>query len=527
MLAKPINRFHGQTIHGRAPVSKHRTEQCCIAFALSAAILVNVNPSLYQINTKVLLSTLGKGSTLDSVPNSLLDSLASQGFDWVWPLGVWEIGVSGRQISMSHQDWHEEYRHALHDLTNDDICGSPFAVCGYTVDPSLGGDPALARFRERLEQRGIDLLLDFIPNHIGFDHPWVANRPDFLIKGTDADIEKDPLRWARLPSGEVFAFGRDPYFPGWPDTLQLNYFNPQLRSAMIGELKRIAAKCSGVRCDMAMLLEPEIFARTWGEGMGPKDAFPPFWPEAITAVKRDNPRFMFLAEVYWGYEQRLQDHGFDFTYDKVLYDRLIHHEAAKVREHLSAPPSYQQHMARFLENHDEQRVSSILSDNEHRAAATIMALAPGLRFFHHGQFKGSKIKVPVHLNRGPNESANPDLVSFYQTLIPIVNSQLGKRGNWQLLHCSQAWEGNSTNENFIAYLLDYEDERVLVTVNYASYQGQCFAHLPSHLMPQGLFTLEDKISGISYARNGGDIRSTGLYLDDAGFAAHIFAMRPA
>ena len=509
------------------PNSKHRPKETCFASDRPAAIVLPVNPSLYQINTKVLLSSLGKGSTLDTIPNSLLDSLASQGFDWVWLLGVWEIGASGRQISVSHKDWHDEYRHALPDLSTEDICGSPFAVCGYTVDPSLGGDPALARFRERLEQRGLELLLDFVPNHIGFDHPWVANRPDFLIKGTDADIEKDPSRWTRLPSGEIFAFGRDPHFPGWPDTLQLNYFNPQLRSAMVGELKSIAARCSGVRCDMAMLLEPEVFAETWGEIVKPKEAVPRFWPEAISAVKRDNPRFMFLAEVYWGYEQRLQDHGFDFTYDKVLYDRLMHHEATKVREHLSAPLPYQQHMARFLENHDEPRVSSRLSDDEHRAAVTIMALAPGLRFFHHGQFKGSKIKVPVHLNRGPNEVANPSLVSFYQKLIPIVNSQVGKRGDWHLIHCSPAWEGNSTNTNFIAYLLQYEDERVLVAVNYAPYQGQCHAHLPRHLLPQGPWILEDKLSGMTYTRDAGDMCSKGLYLDEAGFSTLIFALRPA
>ncbi len=486
-----------------------------------------MNPSLYQINTKVLLSSLRPGSTLDSVPNSLLDSLASQGFDWVWLLGVWKIGPTGREISISHRDWHDEYRHALPDLTDADICGSPFAVCGYTVEPSLGGDSALARFRERLEQRGLDLLLDFVPNHIGFDHPWVTQRPDFLIKGTEEDLEKDPWRWARLPDGDVYAFGRDPNFPGWPDTLQLNYYNPQLRAAMIGELRSVASRCGGVRCDMAMLLETEVFAETWGEIVRPKESIPPFWPEAIAAVKRDNPRFMFLAEVYWGYEQRLQDHGFDFTYDKVLYDHLMHHEATRVREHLQAPIAYQHHMARFLENHDEPRVSSRLSDEEHQAAATLAALAPGLRFFHHGQLKGSKIRVPVHLNRGPSEIANTTLVSFYQKLIPVVNSPIGKSGDWYLLSCSPAWEGNPTNANFISYLLTYEDQHLLVAVNYASYQGQCIVHLPQHLSLRGPWLLEDKLTGASYNRDGDEMCSRGLYLDEGGFSAHVFTLRPA
>jgi hypothetical protein len=47
---------------------------------------------------------------------------------------------------------------------------------------------------------------------------------------------------------------------GWPDTLQLNYGNPELQQAMIGELERIAGQCDGVRCNMAMLVLPDAFA---------------------------------------------------------------------------------------------------------------------------------------------------------------------------------------------------------------------------------------------------------------------------
>lgn len=485
-----------------------------------------MNPSLYQINTKVLLSTLGPGSTLDSIPNSFLDSLAAQGFDWVWPLGVWTIGPAGRNISRSNRDWHAEYRAALPDLDDHDICGSPFAICQYTVEPSLGGDPALARLRERLNQRGMELLLDFVPNHVALDHPWVTSRPDLFIHGTEADLDADPLRWVKVPSGQIFAYGRDPNFPGWPDTLQLNYFNPYLRSAMIGELRSVATRCGGVRCDMAMLLEPEVFLDTWGEIVKPKEPPPPFWPDAIQAVRRENPKFLFLAEVYWNYEKRLQDHGFDFTYDKVLYDRLMHHEASKVYEHFREPVDFQRRMARFLENHDEQRVASRLGFEEHRAAAVLTMLSPGLRFFHHGQLKGSTVKVPVHLNRGPTESPNPEVVQFYQKLIPIVNSPLGKHGTWRLLDRSCAWDGNQTHQNFIAYLLEYDGERVLVAVNYASYRGQCRVRVPGDLELQGTWSLVDKLSGRSYSRDGVDLRENGLFLDEEGFSTLIFSLTP-
>ena len=81
----------------------------------------------------------------------------------------------------------------------------------------------------------------------------------------------------------ILAHGRDPYFDGWPDTLQLNYAKAQLQQAMIGELLRIAGQCDGLRCDMAMLLLPEVFERTWGRRSEP------FWPKAIAAVRQAQP----------------------------------------------------------------------------------------------------------------------------------------------------------------------------------------------------------------------------------------------
>ena len=101
----------------------------------------------------------------------------------------------------------------------------------------------------------------------------------------------------------ILAYGRDPNFPGWPDTLQLNYANPALQAAQMEELLAIAGQCDGVRCDMAMLLLPEVFQRTWG--LAPA----PFWPKAIAAVRRDHPGFTFMAEAYWDLEWDLAAAG--------------------------------------------------------------------------------------------------------------------------------------------------------------------------------------------------------------------------
>ncbi|HZZ77385.1 MAG TPA: alpha-amylase family glycosyl hydrolase, partial [Gemmataceae bacterium] len=317
-------------------------------------------PSLYQINTRVWLTarsrTLGRRATLDDIPDDELDRLAARGFDWIWFLSVWQTGQVGRDISRSNRPWRREFEETLPDLAEEDIAGSGFAISGYTVHRDLGGDQALARLRERLEQRGLKLVLDFVPNHTALDHPWVEMHPAYYIAGTEVDVARAPQNYAQVKcaSGDrILALGRDPYFPGWPDVVQLNYGNSETQQAMIDELQKIAGQCDGVRCDMAMLVLPEIFERTWGIKAHP------FWPRAITQVREKVPGFCFMAECYWDLEWTLQQQGFDYTYDKRLYDRLREKQARPVREHLRAGLDYQDKLMRFLENHDEPRAAAV------------------------------------------------------------------------------------------------------------------------------------------------------------------------
>src|SRR5215470_7903350 len=121
-----------------------------------------VYPSLYQINTRVLLREigrdLGRPATLDDIPDALLDDIARRGFDWVWLLGVWQTGPAARAVSLGNAEWRHEYLEQLPDCTDDDISGSPFAICRYEVNSAFGGDEALARVRSRLAERGLHLL---------------------------------------------------------------------------------------------------------------------------------------------------------------------------------------------------------------------------------------------------------------------------------------------------------------------------------------------------------------------------------
>ena len=437
-------------------------------------------PSLHQVNTRVRLTelsrSLGRPAALDDISDAELDQYREIGFDWIWFRSVWSTGPAGQRVSRNNPEWMREFAETLPDLSDQDITGSGFSITGYTTHPALGGDVALARLRERLRARGLKLMLDFVPNHTALDHPWVEEHPEYYVLGTELDLARAPAdyTWIKRTGGDrLVAYGRDPYFPGWPDVLQLNYGNPALQDAMIGELLRIAGRCDGVRCDMAMLVLPEVFERTWGITAAA------FWPGAIRRVRDEFPDFGFMAEVYWDLEWTLQQQGFDYTYDKRLYDRLREGHARTVRDHFRAGLDYQDKLARLLENHDEARAAATFSPGVHEAAAVLSYFSPGLRFFQRGQFEGRRKRISPHLSREPDEPIDPAIEKFYEALLPVLRDPVFRDGNWRLLEGLAAWDGNWTNDAFIAFAWEGSSgARRLVVVNYSDHQSQCRLPLP-------------------------------------------------
>jgi glycosidase len=484
-------------------------------------------PSLYQINTRVWLTDLsrehGKRTTLDDIPDGELDRLAALGFDWVWFLSVWQTGPAAQTISRANPEWRNDFGQTLPDLREEDIGGSGFAIQNYTVHRDLGGPAALARLRERMQKRGLKLMLDFVPNHMAPDHPWIDEHPNYFVDGSETDLARSPQNYCRVQTKNgplVLAYGRDPYFDGWPDTLQLNYGNPQLQQAMIGELESIAGQCDGVRCDMAMLVLPEVFERTWGIRADL------FWPNAMERVRKAFPDFCFMAEVYWDLEWTMLQQGFDYAYDKRLYDRLREGHPRPVREHFHAGLDYQNKLARFLENHDEPRAAATFPPEIHEAAAVITFLSPGLRFFHQGQLEGRKKRISPHLVRGSEEPVDQTLKQFYDRLLAALRAPAVRNGDWQLLECTPAWDGNWTSDCFLAYSWQgMDDERLLVAVNYAANQSQCYIRMPFPNLRDQRWRLEDLLSDARYDRDGNELESRGLYVDLAPWRYHLFRLQ--
>jgi hypothetical protein len=486
-------------------------------------------PALYQVNTRVRLralgAELGRPATLDDIPDTELDSWAEQGFDLVYFLGVWGTGEAGRGVSLTQPDWRRAFEALLSDLEERDICGSSFAVTAYAVHPAMGGNEALARLRRRLHARGLRLMLDFVPNHMAPDHPWARERPDLFVSGNEAQLEREPGNYVRVETARgamVLAHGRDPYFPGWPDTLQLDYGNPATQEAMRRELLAAASLCDGLRCDMAMLILPDVFQRTWGV------AAEPFWPDAIRAVRARSPNFVFMAEVYWDLEWTMLQQGFDYAYDKTLYDRLVARNGRGVREHLLAGLDYQRHLVRFLENHDEPRAAGTFPWDVHQAAAVVAFLSPGLRFFHQGQFDGRRKHLSIHLNRGPAEPPDPAVGEFYRRLLGVLRRPTLRDGEWRLLAPTEAWQGNGTWSGFIPALWEGKGgESLTAVVNFQPYQAQCYVRLPTAELAGRSHDLVDQFGPARYRRSGDELIGRGLYLDLPPWGFHLFRLEVA
>jgi glycosidase len=424
------------------------------------------HPILYEINTWVWLGELsrryGSPVNLGSVPAAEWDAIADLGIDLLWLMGVWERSPAGAHIAIQNQGLLADFMRALPDFAPADNIGSPYCIRRYVVDKHLGGPEGLAEARRRLAERNIVLMLDFVPNHVAPDHPWVAQHPEYFIQGRPEDARREPGSFMWI-GDRAFACGRDPHYPAWPDVLQLNAFHAETRRAMTEAVLDIAAQCDGVRCDMAMLVMNSVFAKTWGPSAG-EPPVKEYWTELIQAVRRFHQHFLFVAEAYWDLEWQLQQEGFDFCYDKRLYDRLERDSAESIRLHLCAERAYQDRLVRFIENHDEPRAAVAFPARKAMAAALTAATIPGVRLFHEGQFTGRKIRLPVFLGRRPDEAPDPQTQDFYGRLLEVLKSDCLKNGQWRL--CERIGRQDDPGvEDIVAWCWSNEKERYLIVVN--------------------------------------------------------------
>jgi glycosidase len=479
------------------------------------------HPSLYEINTWPWLEAISRheGTAIDlgSVPDRYWEEIADLGFDGVWLMGVWQRSPAGIKIALSNDNLRASFGAALPDWQTSDVVGSPYCVRGYVADDYFGGQAGLARARQALAAHGMGLILDFVPNHVAPDHPWTTAKPEVFVSGTTGDLARHPDSFVDL-GGRILANGRDPYFPAWPDVVQLNAFAPALRAAVIETLLEIADQCDGVRCDMAMLVMNDVFARTWGNRVGPVPDTD-YWPSVIPVVRQAHPGFLFLAEAYWDLEWALQQQGFNYCYDKRLYDRILHGSAEQVRLHLLAEDAYQHGLVRFVENHDEPRAASAFGSARLQVAAVTALTQAGARLVHNGQLEGATVHLPVFLGRYAEEPIDEAVRAFYRTFLSAVADPTLRRGGWHLCDRS-GWPGNDRYQNLVAWCWE-GDSRWLIVVNLSDSTAAGLVRAPWDDLRGRHWQLTDPTQNSTLRRSGDDLVD-GLFVDLDAWGWHMF-----
>ena len=488
---------------------------------------MNKNPRLLEINTRVWIKRFGKNKKLSSIPDSQIDYWKEIGFDLIWLMGVWKNNEDVVREYCFEPELIAAYNSALKDWINEDVIGSTYSIDKYDVNPLLGNMEDMINLKKRLNKKGIKLILDFVSNHFSAKSSLIWSDKEIFLPADEFIFRNDPYTFYKSPANEkeYLAHGRDPLFPPWKDTAQINLYSKDARKFLINILLNLTDICDGVRCDMAMLPLNNVFFNTW-VGVIRKYGFErpekEFWEEAISAVKKKRKDFLFVAETYWDLEWQLQNLGFDFTYDKRLTDRLAGGDIQSIKDHLQADINYQKKSMRFLENHDEERAVVKFGRERSLAAAVIISTIPGMAFYFDGQCDGKKVKLPLQLGREPEEKQDEKIKEFYRKLFQITKSEIFRNGEWKFLETFAAGDNDSTYQNLFAWQWRLGNDLRIVVVNYNNLTSRCRLKFDLNINSEEI-TLSDLLNDAVYKRSKKEITEKGLFVELKSFNSHIFS----
>lgn len=491
---------------------------------------ISTRPWLYSLAQEGIAANCGDYVCLRDVPLAEWQRMADDHIDVVWLMGVWQLGQYGLDHDRSNAKL-EEFRNYLPDIQKEDIIGSPYAISQYAVHSDIGTNQDLAEVRGVLNNLGMKLMLDFVPNHQAVDNVELDSKSDVFLQKPQST--SSPSDWWIQRGDKTFAYGRGPYDGPWTDVIQVNYWAQAGIDTMKEHLLFVASQADAIRCDMAHLMLNDVWQNAWGADMQAGGSTRPaeeFWQVAISGVRAQFPDTLFMAEAYNYFmtsppeKDLLQNLGFNFVYDKTVLDKLKDGNLENLRDYISSTPQdFFNHVAHFVENHDEDRAADILHGQQQAFAGSVVASTiPGLRLFYEGQFEGFTRKLGVQVRRAVTEQPNPALHAQYSKLLSVLSAQVFRSGMWSYIPVSKdgsgwrlmAWRWSSTDGS----------SKRLIVVNFSDAQGWGNVQVADAIGTSGSddITITELLSGSQYVRSAGQMRSSGLVCGVEPYTAQIF-----
>jgi Alpha amylase, catalytic domain len=405
---------------------------------------------LYQIHTRDFLFKISPTAKLKDVPVGFWQDLKLKGINQIYLLGVWSV------CDFAHNLAKKSYITTASQTT----VGSCFSIDDYTIDPIIATEQEFLDFKKMINGLEMNLVLDFIPNHFGCSTPLLDSNPEVFLKTTQPDL--DSQFWFDH-NGIKFLYGKDPNFGSWHDTVQVDYSNPKTHAFMKQKLEYIATMCDGVRCDMSMLVESEIFQRTWSNLL--QRELPPyssFWQTVIPKIKNLYPNFIFIAEVYWEMEKQMIGSGFDYVYNKSFLDYLIHQDYAKLQANLRY--FNVDHCVYFLENHDENRSASTLEKSKISLCVVLLCFLGGIQFFYDQQWQGQSVRNPIQILESQTTQTNLKIELLYKNLLEYTQQSVFEIGKTKIMDTPFA--------DLVAIIWEYKDQKTCVFINFGETKRQ-------------------------------------------------------
>ena len=482
---------------------ENRSHPFMLSLFLSLASTLTTPQTLLEISTRPYLYELtqryGKDiSKLSEIPDEVFDEWETKGFKWVWFMGVWQLGEIGLKHDREDPSLRASYDTILPGWTEEDVIGSPYAIVKYEVNTDIGTAEDLAIIRQKLHQRGIKLMVDFVPNHSAFDSEDITKHVNYYIRAPPGT--KDPKKY----TDDGIAYGTcGDWCEPWTDVAQFNYFDLEFRASRIEILKKIASVADGMRCDMAHLMINSNFAEIWATELAAWNYTTPtteFWADAISAVKADYPDCIFMAEAYGDdIQTKLHSFGFDYSYDKEAIDQLKNHDVQGLLSKLKKLDLNV--VAHFTENHDEPRSMASFwnyAPASDAASAALLSL-PGVRLFFQDEWYGYAKKLDVHLRRAVSEDPDTTVQTFFSTLFKVLKLDSVANGDFTMID----FNGGS---NVLSWKWVKGDEHVLFCVNFGESQQNGKVIFDDVPQGQADVTLTELVTGVEYHEPASTLR---------------------